>query len=162
MALQWIEYLKQSGWMDLLNVGGIAGIVISVVTLSWNELREARVSRREARHVALTVALSLESYGSTHRLADCREPGWRAIVVDTSIFDAQQSDLESGLLRRVEHDRIRVLMPDVIRREAQAHLSRDVIESLDYLWSTRKPQAQTGGDRRLAFIYPVMRSFGSK
>lgn len=88
MGLQWIEYLKQSGWMDLLKVGGVAGVVSSVVTLSWNELREARVSRRKARHVALTVALSLESYRSTHRLADCRESGWRAIVVDTSIFDA--------------------------------------------------------------------------
>ncbi|NTY38471.1 IS3 family transposase [Burkholderia diffusa] len=27
--------------------------------------------------------------------------------------------------------------------------------SMDFLWSTRKPQAQTGGDRRLAFIYPA-------
>lgn len=26
-----------------------------------------------------------------------------------------------------------------------------------FLWSTRKPQAQTGGDRRLAFIYPAYR-----
>ncbi|RQR30707.1 hypothetical protein DIE22_23465 [Burkholderia sp. Bp9142] len=68
MALQWIEYLKQSGWLDLLKVGGVAGIVSSVVTLSWNELREARVSRREARHVALTVALSLESYARDARL----------------------------------------------------------------------------------------------
>ncbi|WP_185735528.1 hypothetical protein [Burkholderia sp. Bp9090] len=47
--------------MDLLKVGGVAGVVSSVVTLGWNELREARVSRRKARHVALTVALSLES-----------------------------------------------------------------------------------------------------
>lgn len=67
MALQWIEYLKQSGWMDLLKVGGVAGIVSSIVSLSWNELREARVSRREARHVALTVALSLESYARDAR-----------------------------------------------------------------------------------------------
>ncbi|MDR0241297.1 MAG: hypothetical protein LBJ65_06825 [Burkholderia sp.] len=63
MALQWIEILKQSGWMDLLKVGGVAGVVGSVVTLSWNELREARVSRREARH----VALSLESYAREAR-----------------------------------------------------------------------------------------------
>ncbi|RQR43499.1 hypothetical protein DIE20_11595 [Burkholderia sp. Bp9131] len=67
MALQWIEILKQSGWVDLLKVGGVAGVVSSVVTLSWNELREARVSRREARHVALTVALSLESYAREAR-----------------------------------------------------------------------------------------------
>ncbi|RQS50246.1 hypothetical protein [Burkholderia sp. Bp8986] len=68
MALQWIEYLKQSGWMDLLKVGGVAGTVSSVVTLGWNEFREARASRREARHVALTVALSLESYARDARL----------------------------------------------------------------------------------------------
>lgn len=67
MGLQWIEYLKQSGWMDLLKVGGVAGVVSSVVTLGWNELREARVSRRKARHVALTVALSLESYAREAR-----------------------------------------------------------------------------------------------
>ena len=29
------------------------------------------------------------------------------------------------------------------------------IWSMDFLWSTRKSQAQTGGDRRLAFIYPA-------
>jgi hypothetical protein len=60
--------MKQSGWMDLLKVGGVAGIVSSVVTLGWNEFREARASKREARHVALTVSLSLESYARDARL----------------------------------------------------------------------------------------------
>jgi hypothetical protein len=62
MALQWIEYLKQSGLMDLLKVGSVAGIVSSVITLIWNGVRDAKTSKREARHVALTVALSLENY----------------------------------------------------------------------------------------------------
>ncbi len=62
MALQWIGYLKQSGWMDLLKIGGVASIVSSVVTFGWNEFRNARIVRREARHAALTVAISLERY----------------------------------------------------------------------------------------------------
>jgi len=68
MALQWIEYLKQSGWMDLLKVAGVAGIVSSVITLVWNGVRDARAGRREARHVALTVSLSLEKYARDARL----------------------------------------------------------------------------------------------
>lgn len=68
MALQWIGYLKQSGWMDLLKVGGIASIISSVITLGWNGVREARATRREVRHVALTVAISLESYSRDARL----------------------------------------------------------------------------------------------
>src|SRR5579871_4834880 len=68
MALQWMGYLKQSGWMDLLKVGGIASIISSVITLGWNGVREARATRREVRHVALTVAISLESYARDARL----------------------------------------------------------------------------------------------
>lgn len=68
MALQWIGYLKQSGWMDLLKVGGIASIISSVVTLGWNGLREARATKREVRHVALTVAIALEGYARDARL----------------------------------------------------------------------------------------------
>lgn len=52
-----------------------------------------------------------------------------AIALDTSVFEAQQLNFESGLLRRVEQfhhsDRVRVLMPDVVRREVQAHLTRN-------------------------------------
>ncbi|MGF6609466.1 hypothetical protein OKW45_004388 [Paraburkholderia sp. WSM4175] len=47
MALQWIGYLKQSGWMDLLKVGGVASIISSIITLGWNGVREARAGRRE-------------------------------------------------------------------------------------------------------------------
>ncbi|MBN3815089.1 DUF4935 domain-containing protein [Paraburkholderia sp. Se-20369] len=50
-----------------------------------------------------------------------------AIALDTSVIDQQQRNLEGGLLRRVEQfhrsDRVRVLMPDVVRREVQAHLT---------------------------------------
>ncbi|WP_175958358.1 PIN domain-containing protein [Burkholderia sp. BCC0405] len=56
-----------------------------------------------------------------------------AIALDTSVFDAQQRNLEGGLLRRVEQfhrsDRIRVLMPDVVLREVEAHLRRDAAEA---------------------------------
>lgn len=56
-----------------------------------------------------------------------------AIALDTSVFDAQQRNLEGGLLRRVEQfhrsDRVRVLMPDVVRREVEAHLRRDAAEA---------------------------------
>ncbi|MFA8361779.1 PIN domain-containing protein [Burkholderia ubonensis] len=52
-----------------------------------------------------------------------------AIALDTSVFDAQQRNLEGGLLRRVEQfhrrDRVQVLIPDVVRREVLAHLTRD-------------------------------------
>ncbi|WP_124715312.1 PIN domain-containing protein [Burkholderia stagnalis] len=52
-----------------------------------------------------------------------------AIALDTSVFDAQQRNLEGGLLRRVEQfhrsDRVRVLMPDVVKREVLTHLARD-------------------------------------
>jgi hypothetical protein len=68
MELQWIGYLKQSGWMDLLKIGGVAGIVSSVATLVWNEVRDGRARRLEARHVALTAALSLEQYARDARL----------------------------------------------------------------------------------------------
>ncbi|PLZ02446.1 hypothetical protein CY652_09975 [Burkholderia sp. WAC0059] len=62
MALQWIGYLKQSGWMDLLKIGGVAGFVSSVVTLGWNAVRDGRMRRRESRHTALTMAIALECY----------------------------------------------------------------------------------------------------
>ncbi|CAB5305218.1 hypothetical protein IST455A_05838 [Burkholderia multivorans] len=67
MALQWIGFLKQSGWMDLLKIGGIAGMVSSMVTLIWSGVRDGRLRRREAQHVALTLALSLESYARDAR-----------------------------------------------------------------------------------------------
>jgi hypothetical protein len=87
MALQWIAYLKQSGWMDLLKVGGVAGVVSSVVTLGWNEFREVRVSRREARHVALTVALSLESYARDAQLMMHRADWTRQEAVRLQKYD---------------------------------------------------------------------------
>lgn len=68
MTLQWIAYLKRSGGMDLLKVGGVASVVSSVITLVWNGVRDARASRREARNVALTVSLSLEKYARGARL----------------------------------------------------------------------------------------------
>jgi hypothetical protein len=75
MALQCIGYLKQSGWTDLLKVGGIASVISSVITLGSNGVREAEATRREVRHVALTVAISLEGYARDARLmmhrADC-------------------------------------------------------------------------------------------
>lgn len=56
-----------------------------------------------------------------------------AIALDTSVFDAQQRNLEGGLLRRVEQfhrsDRVQVLMPDVVRREVEAHVQRDAAEA---------------------------------
>lgn len=56
-----------------------------------------------------------------------------AIALDTSVIDAQQRNLEGGLLRRVEQfhrsDRVRVLIPDVVRREVEAHLTRDAAEA---------------------------------
>ncbi|WP_175907400.1 MULTISPECIES: PIN domain-containing protein [Burkholderia] len=56
-----------------------------------------------------------------------------AIALDTSVFDAQQRNLEGGLLRRVEQfrrsDRVRVLMPDVVLREVEAHLRRDAADA---------------------------------
>ncbi|KVL32092.1 hypothetical protein WS98_21330 [Burkholderia territorii] len=56
-----------------------------------------------------------------------------AIALDTSVFDAQQRNLESGLLRCVEqfrsNERIRVLIPDIVRREVRAHPARDVAEA---------------------------------
>lgn len=56
---------------------------------------------------------------------DIQQGDFEAIVLDTSVFDAQQLRLETGLLRRVAqfHDgAIRVLLPDVIAREVEAHL----------------------------------------
>ncbi|CAM2163107.1 DUF4935 domain-containing protein [Burkholderia cepacia] len=56
-----------------------------------------------------------------------------AIALDTSVVDAQQRNLEGGLLRRVEQfhrsDRVRLLMPDVVRRELLAHLAHDATEA---------------------------------
>ncbi|RQT37516.1 PIN domain-containing protein [Burkholderia contaminans] len=56
-----------------------------------------------------------------------------AIALDTSVLDAQQRNLEGGLLRRVEQfhrsDRVRLLMPDVVQRELLAHLARDATEA---------------------------------
>ncbi|MGF6766258.1 hypothetical protein P3T24_006604 [Paraburkholderia sp. GAS33] len=54
-----------------------------------------------------------------------RRGGYGAIVIDTSIFDQYQLELESGLLRRVEQfadGSVKVLMPDVTRRELENHL----------------------------------------
>ncbi|WP_233886318.1 hypothetical protein [Paraburkholderia flagellata] len=68
MELQWIGYLKQSGWMDFLKIGGVAGLVSSAVSLVWSEVKEGRAHRREAQHVALTTALSLERYAREARL----------------------------------------------------------------------------------------------
>ncbi|KVU14164.1 hypothetical protein WK62_31085 [Burkholderia ubonensis] len=52
-----------------------------------------------------------------------------AIALDTSIFDQYKGRLDSGLLRRVTQfrygGRVKVLMPDLIRREVLAHLTRE-------------------------------------
>ncbi|MDN7592045.1 PIN domain-containing protein [Burkholderia seminalis] len=66
-----------------------------------------------------------------HELIEAKQIG--AIALDTSVFDAQQRQLERGLLRRVAQfhrsDRVRVLIPDVVRRESLAHLARDAKEA---------------------------------
>ncbi|MBN3739051.1 MULTISPECIES: PIN domain-containing protein [Burkholderia] len=52
-----------------------------------------------------------------------------AIALDTSIFDQYKGRLDSGLLRRMTQfrygGRVKVLMPDLIRREVLAHLTSD-------------------------------------
>lgn len=52
-----------------------------------------------------------------------------AIALDTSVFDAKQLSLETGLLRRVEQFRdsngVELLIPDVVKSEVLAHLVRD-------------------------------------
>ncbi|MDS0861639.1 hypothetical protein NUV25_28425 [Burkholderia pseudomultivorans] len=68
--------------MDLLKIGGVASIVSSVIPLVWNGVRDARASRRETRHVALTVSLSFEKCARDARLMMHRadwarqEPVW--------------------------------------------------------------------------------------
>ncbi|MFM0095639.1 hypothetical protein PQQ87_08500 [Paraburkholderia nemoris] len=54
--------------MDLLKVAGVAGLVSSVVSLFWNEIKDGRARKRDARHAALTAALSLERYARDARL----------------------------------------------------------------------------------------------
>lgn len=52
-----------------------------------------------------------------------------AIAVDTSIFDTKQLDLECGLLSRLQQfadGSIKVVFPDVIVREIEAHLLADI------------------------------------
>jgi len=47
MVLQWIGYLKQSDWLDLLETGVIASIISSVITLGWNGVRHSHSSRSQ-------------------------------------------------------------------------------------------------------------------
>jgi hypothetical protein len=59
-----------------------------------------------------------------------------AIVLDTSIFDGYQLELESGLLRQIEQfadGSVRVLMPDVIRHEVVRHLQDRASEARSQL-----------------------------
>lgn len=91
MALQWVGYLKQSGGMDLLKVGGIASVVSSIITLIWNGVRDARASRREARHVALTVSLSLEKYARDARLMMHRADWARQEAARVQSYDPLKS-----------------------------------------------------------------------
>lgn len=58
-----------------------------------------------------------------------RQGAFGAIVIDTSIFHKYQFGLASGLLRRAEQfadGSVKVLMPDVIRREVEKHLTEKV------------------------------------
>lgn len=56
-----------------------------------------------------------------------------AIALDTSVFDAKQLRLETGLLRRVEQfrdsDDVQLLIPDVVKREVIAHLVQDAAKA---------------------------------
>jgi hypothetical protein len=56
-----------------------------------------------------------------------------AITLDTSIVDAQQKNLEHGLLRRLSQFKgsdTKVLLPDVVLREIESHLLNDAEETL--------------------------------
>ena len=115
MELQWIGYLKQSGWMDLLKIGGVAGIVSSVVTLVWSEVKDGWVRRREARHVALTTALSLEQYAREARLMMHRAD-WAA------------------------HEAVRTQSYDPLKKVALPELAYP--ESIDWKWLKHKVTSQ--------------------
>jgi hypothetical protein len=91
MTLQWIGYLKQSSGMDLLKVGGAASVVNSVITLAWNGVRDARASRCEARHVNLTVSLSLEKYARDTRLMMHRADWARQEAARVQYYDPLKS-----------------------------------------------------------------------
>lgn len=70
-----------------------------------------------------------------------------AITLDTSVFDAQQLNLEAGLLRRVEqfHDRsITVVLPDVIAREVETHLHDRTTEARGQLQRALRLARQAG------------------
>ncbi|AOI68733.1 PIN domain-containing protein [Burkholderia ubonensis] len=71
-----------------------------------------------------------------------------AIALDTSVFDAQQRNLEGGLLRRVEQfhrsDRVQVLIPDVVRREVQAHLAAEAAAAQSGFARAVRMAAKTG------------------
>jgi len=58
---------------------------------------------------------------------------------------------EEGLSLRLKRRKKR---PSYLRVVMPAPNGADESWTMD-LWSTCKPQAQTGGDRRLAFIYPA-------
>ncbi len=42
-----------------------------------------------------------------------------------------------------------------LRQPKQLAFAMNEVWSMDFLWSAHKPQARTGGDERLAFIYPA-------
>ncbi|WP_175905993.1 PIN domain-containing protein [Burkholderia seminalis] len=60
-----------------------------------------------------------------------------AIALDTSIFDQYKGRFDSGLLRRVTQfqygGRVKVLVPDLIRREVLAHLTSDALTAAENL-----------------------------
>ncbi|WP_338638388.1 hypothetical protein [Burkholderia pyrrocinia] len=73
MVLQWIEYLKQSGWMDLLKVGGADEL--------WEKLQGITRTLKRAGHVRPRAA----------RLSTPWAPGQRDFFGEADEF-AQPAD----------------------------------------------------------------------
>ncbi|WP_207005360.1 hypothetical protein [Trinickia mobilis] len=62
MAQEWLEYLKESGWLDVLKVVGPSSVISVIISIGWNAWRDAGQRKGDRKEAALSVALSLESY----------------------------------------------------------------------------------------------------
>lgn len=67
MELGWLEYLKQSGWLDVLKVVGPSSVISAAISIGWSAWRDAGQRKADRKDTALSVALSLEGYARSCR-----------------------------------------------------------------------------------------------
>jgi hypothetical protein len=52
MELGWLEYLKQSGWLDVLKVVGPSSVISAAISIGWSAWRDAGQRRADRKVTA--------------------------------------------------------------------------------------------------------------